>query len=331
MVGHSAVAFLALIAAVAAVPAEFDPIISRLDPEGLRYGYIRDDEGTPHLVDSWIKASDLRNMARYNPDTDNEYHLYTRSNPLISQPIVQGNSALLSASNFNPARRTVILIHGFLGNILSGFNTVLVPAFLMAGDFNIIVVDWGKGAHFGFNGISSGRSVGRFITWLNQASGASVNNYHILGYSVGAHQAGIVGRSLNGQASYITAMDPADRWIASQALRPSDSQYTEVIHTNIGNIGVEAPCGHVDFYPNGGIGMPGCSTTLCDHYRSYFYVGEAMATGGFTGIQCATLADAKSGSCNLPGRLPMGGVNPKTGSSGIYYVPTNGSPPFSQG
>nr|AFI64311.1 neutral lipase [Helicoverpa armigera] len=331
MVGHSAVAFLALIAAVAAVPAEFDPIISRLDPEGLRYGYIRDDEGTPHLVDSWIKASDLRNMARYNPDTDNEYHLYTRSNPLISQPIVQGNSALLSASNFNPAKRTVILIHGFLGNILSGFNTVLVPAFLMAGDFNIIVVDWGKGAHFGFNGISSGRSVGRFITWLNQASGASVNNYHILGYSVGAHQAGIVGRSLNGQASYITAMDPADRWIASQALRPSDSQYTEVIHTNIGNIGVEAPCGHVDFYSNGGIGMPGCSTALCDHYRSYFYVGEAMATGGFTGIQCATLADAKSGSCNLPGRLPMGGVNPKTGASGIYYVPTNGSSPFSQG
>ncbi|KAJ8706676.1 hypothetical protein PYW07_012754 [Mythimna separata] len=201
MVARSAVVLLALVAAVAAVPASLDPIISKLDPEGLRYGYLRDDEGTPHLVDSWIKASDLRNMARYNPDTDNEYHLYTRSNPLIRQ---------------------------------------------------------------------------------------------------------------------------------QQALKSNDAVYTEVIHTNIGNIGVEAPCGDVDFYPNGGINMPGCATAVCDHYRSYFYMGESLATGGFVGTQCASLEEAKAGTCSQAGRLNMGGILPKTGSTGIYYVRTNASPPFSQ-
>nr|ACD37363.1 pancreatic lipase 1 [Mamestra configurata] len=331
MAAQGVVVLLALVAAVSAVPAVLDPIITKLDPEGLRYGYLRDDEGIPHLVDSWIKASDLREMARYNPDTDNEYHLYTRSNPLVSQPIIQGNANLLAASNFNPAKRTIILIHGFLGNILSGFNTVLVPAFLLAGDVNVIIVDWGAGAHLGFNGIASGRSVGRFITWLNQASGANVNNYHILGYSVGAHQAGIVGRSLLGQASYITGMDPADRWLSSQALKADDAVYTEVIHTNIGNIGVEEPCGDVDFYPNGGINMPGCATAVCDHYRSYFYMGESLATGGFTGTQCASLEEAKAGNCSEEGTLKLGGFTPKTGSSGIYHVRTNPSPPFSQG
>ncbi|KAF9796884.1 hypothetical protein SFRURICE_009458 [Spodoptera frugiperda] len=330
MVALSVLVVSAIIAAVSAIPAAVDPVITKIDPEGLRYGYIRDDEGNPHLVDSWLKASDLRNMARYNPDVDNEYHLYTRSNPLVSQPLVQGNNALLAASHFDPSKRTIILIHGFLGNILSGFNTVLVPAFILAGDVNVIVVDWGAGAHLGFNGISSGRSVGRFIDWLNQASGANVENYHILGYSVGAHQAGIVGRSLLGRPSYLTAMDPADRWLASQAVRSDDAVYTEVIHTNIGNIGQEAPAGDVDFYPNGGIDMPGCATAVCDHYRSYFYMGESLATGGFTGIQCASVAEAKTGNCSGPATLPMGGLQPKTGSKGIYYVRTNGSPPFSQ-
>ncbi|XP_026747862.1 pancreatic lipase-related protein 2-like [Trichoplusia ni] len=322
---------LATIAAASALPAGLDPVIAKLDPEGLRYGYIRDDDGVPHLVDSWIKASDLARNARYNPDTDNEYHLYTRSNPLISQPIVEGNAQSLASSNFSPNKRTIILIHGFLGDILSGFNSVLVPAFLLAGDVNVIVVDWGAGAHWGLNGISSGRTVGRFIQWINTQTGASLNNYHVLGYSVGAHQAGIVGRTLLGQVGYITAMDPAARWLNSQAIQASDAVYTEVIHTNIGNIGMEQPRGDVDIYPNGGVNMPGCATALCDHYRSYFYVGESVATGGFTATQCNNLDEAKAQTCSGPDTIRMGGLLPKTGTKGIYSLSTNASPPFSQG
>ncbi|XP_075990016.1 pancreatic lipase-related protein 2-like [Anticarsia gemmatalis] len=328
MVGRI-VLLVAFVASVSALPA--DPVISKLNPEGLRYDYIRDNEGVPHLVDSWIKVSDLVREPRYNPDTDNEYHLFTRSNPLLSQPLVENNADVLRASNFDPSKKTAVLIHGFLGDVVSGFNTVLVPAYLLAGDVNVIMVDWGKGAHWGLNGISSGRSVGRVLRWIANTSGANLADFHILGYSVGAHQAGIAGRTLFGQVGYITAMDPADRWLTSQLFRADDAIYTEVIHTNAGNMGVTQPLGDVDFYPNGGSGMPGCLTALCDHYRSYFYMGESLRTGGFIGRQCATYNDALNGTCDLEGTLEMGGATPKTGQKGIYHLITNGSPPFARG
>lgn len=50
-------------------------------------------------------------------------------------------------------------------------------------------------------------------------------------------------------------------------LRASDSSYTEVIHTNAGLLGYLATLGHADFYPNGGVSMPGCGNQDCDHAR----------------------------------------------------------------
>lgn len=51
-------------------------------------------------------------------------------------------------------------------------------------------------------------------------------------------------------------------------------------------------------------------------------MGESLATGGFTGTECATLEDAKEGSCDLPGRLRMGGINPKNGYVDIRDEPS---------
>jgi hypothetical protein len=52
-------------------------VIRKLVPDGLRYNYAQTEDGI-QLVDSWVKVSDLVRSARYNPDTDNEYHLFTR-------------------------------------------------------------------------------------------------------------------------------------------------------------------------------------------------------------------------------------------------------------
>lgn len=57
-----------------ALPA--DPVIYKLDDD--RFQYIIDDEGITHLVDLWVKSSDLRETARFNPDAQNAYHLFTR-------------------------------------------------------------------------------------------------------------------------------------------------------------------------------------------------------------------------------------------------------------
>nr|XP_021194117.2 pancreatic triacylglycerol lipase [Helicoverpa armigera] len=330
------VALFCVLAAVSALP--HDPILRKLD-DGARYQYVQGPDGTPHLVDLWMKASDVAEAARYNPERQNVYHLFTRQNPTVSQPMLIGNEGLLGLNNYNPARRTVVLLHGWLADVTSDFNTVLVPAFLSAEDVNVIVVDWSAGAgtiNYAAavtNTVPSGESVANFIEWLNSVTGASPAMYHIIGHSLGAHQAGIIGRNVGGNIAYITALEAAlPGWITNDnTFRPSDGVYTEVIHTNAGVLGYMSTLGDADFYPNGGINMPGCNSQECDHARSYFYLAESLTSAGFTGRRCASFVTAMTGNCFLWGNLRMGGLVPKTGQSGIFYLETNASPPFSRG
>ncbi|XP_063836406.1 pancreatic triacylglycerol lipase-like [Ostrinia nubilalis] len=321
---------LCAIAAASALPAQ-DQVITRLVPDGPRFMYAEGEDGQSQLVDSWIKVSDLARMARYNPEQSNQYHLFTRSNPTVSQPLVIGNNLILQQSNFNPQRRTVVLIHGFLGSATAGSNAALVPAYLQGEDVNVIVFDWSAGSHWGPNGSLAGRAAALFFNWLNQMTGATASQYHIIGFSVGGHMAGIVARFMNGNVAYVTALDPASRWELDDLVGPNDSLYTEVIHTSAGVSGWGDPLGHTDFYPNGGRVMPGCLlNVICDHQRSYEYMAESVATAGFTNsIECRNRAEASIGACTLTRRLHMGGRIPKTGATGLYFLTTNRSRPFS--
>ncbi|XP_050556540.1 lipase member H-like [Spodoptera frugiperda] len=320
----------------AALP--YDPVLRKID-DGPRYQYVEGPDGTLHLEDLWVKASNLAEAAKYNPDRQNIYHLFTRQNPTVSQPMLIGNEGLLGLNNYNPARRTIILLHGWRADATTDFNSVLVPAFLSAEDVNVIVVDWSAGAgsiNYATavaNTLPSGESVARFIDWLNTVTGAVPSMYHIVGHSIGAHKAGIVGRNLGGRIAYITALEAAlPGWVThGDKFRSDDGVYTEVIHTNAGLLGYVTPLGDVDFYPNGGIDMPGCNSQECDHARSYFYLAESLTTGGFTGRRCASYLTAMTGNCFLLGNLRMGGLVPKTGQSGIYWLETRSSPPFSRG
>jgi pancreatic triacylglycerol lipase len=111
-------------------------------------------------------------------------------------------------------------------------------------------------------------------------------------------------------------LDPAlIGWINNiERFQPNDGIYTEVIHTNYGIYGYLGDLAQVDFYPNGGISMPGCDSNDCDHSRSFYYFAESITSGGFTGRECLNYFAAVAGVCNdLPGRLQMGGLVPKTG------------------
>lgn len=83
-------------------------------------------------------------------------------------------------------------------------------AYLAAEDVNVIVVDWSIGSsstnsnRLVLNTVSSGGAVANFIEWLNEASGSTLDQYHIIGHGLGGHQAAIVSRNLNSRVAYVT-------------------------------------------------------------------------------------------------------------------------------
>ncbi|KAH9627749.1 hypothetical protein HF086_017292 [Spodoptera exigua] len=381
----------------------YDPVLRKID-DGPRYQHIEGPDGTLHLEDLWVKASDLAEAARYNPDRQNVYHLYTRLNPTVSQPMLIGNEGLLGLNNYNPARRTIILLHGWRADATSDFNRVLVPGESVArfidwlntvtgavpsmyhivghsigahkaaleaafpgwithsekfrstdGAYTEVIhtnagvlgyitplghVDFYPNGGVGMPGCDSqecdharykrsetkqsnrlrihhrkssdnvlmdlwtrasdldeastynpeemntyhlftsnsndsdlkdlashlsAHAVAKFLAWLNNVSGSRLEDYHIIGHGLGAHQAGIVGRLLGGWVGYITAFPG---WVTNEdRFKPTDGMYTEAIHTNAGLLGYLSPVADVDFYPNGGIDMPGCYSQECDHNR----------------------------------------------------------------
>ncbi|XP_052748419.1 lipase member I-like isoform X2 [Galleria mellonella] len=314
-----------------------DNVISKFGNQ-LRFQHVPNDEGGATLTDNWLKVADLIPSA-YLPTRDNQFHLFTRDNPTVSQPLLLYNGALLLNSNFNASRRTVILIHGHGGSALSNFNLVLIPSYLAAADVNVILVDWSRGANSNtvlslVNIALSARNVKNFIEFVTSTTGQSLADVSLVGVGLGGLQAGLIGRRLRRQVGYIAALDPT-YWSAVHELLPqfraNDGVYTEVIHTNVGNRGYIKPMGQVDIYPNGGINMPGCGRDdACDQERAYYYWAEALTSGGFTARQCTDYEEALLQECQ-GATLTLGGIEPKTGASGIYSLQTNPSPPFSQG
>ncbi|CAH2987826.1 unnamed protein product [Chilo suppressalis] len=325
------------LAVVAALPT--DPVIRKLD-QNLRYQYAEKPDGSLQLVDLWMKVSDFSEVSRFSPDIHNVYHLFTRANPSVSQPLLVGNDGLLGSTNYDPSKRCIILIHGWLDGATSDFNMVLVPAFLAAEDVNVIVVDWSAGggtinyATAVANTVPSGESVARFINWLNRVTGTTPEMFHLVGFSLGAHQVGVVGRNVGGAITYITGLDPAGPgWMTNDnRFRENDGVYTEIIHTNAGIAGFLATLGHTDFYPNGGVNMPGCGMLSdCSHARAIFYFAESIRGGVFRSRRCVSYVTAMASSCVLPSSVQMGGLRPKIGTTGIFSVETNEAPPFAKG
>ncbi|XP_037298371.1 lipase member H-like [Manduca sexta] len=319
--------------AIATARASQDAVLARLDP-GPRYQYVSGENGI-ELQDLWLKSRDIEEAGYYDPDYHNGYHLFTRSNPSTSQPLPRGYKDTLAKSYYDPRKRTIVLVHGWQNTPTSQFHVVLIPAFLEAEDVNVIMTDWSVGAAGNYlpallNCIRSGESVAKYLQWLVEESGGDLSRFHLVGHSLGGHQVGIIGRNLGGVVPYITSLDPAlPGWITNpNRFKADDGLYTEVMHTNAGVSGFLTALGHVDFYPNGGVNMPGCADRSCSHHRCNYYLAESLK-GRFLGSQCDNLASALIGDCD--GRtLNMGGLTPKPEYTGLYHVETNAYSPFSK-
>lgn len=73
----------------------------------------------------------------FNAEREVYFMLHTRKNPTGGQ-ILKDDSEVLQQSNFNASLETRILIHGWLNDHTSEFNTKVRDAYLQNGDFNVV-------------------------------------------------------------------------------------------------------------------------------------------------------------------------------------------------
>ena len=87
----------------------------------------------------------------------------------------------------------------------------MLSAFLEDDDVNVIIFEWSELANRNYltakyGVVTLGQGLGVFIEWL-VSLGASYNNIHLVGFSLGAHIAGNAGRSTKSHIRRITGID----------------------------------------------------------------------------------------------------------------------------
>ncbi|XP_067158164.1 lipase member H isoform X3 [Apteryx mantelli] len=172
--------------------------------------------------------------------------LYTRQNPNCAEQLNSTASKYLDIT-----KKTTFIIHGYR---LTGSPPLWIPdlvhLLLSAEDTNIILVDWNRGATtlIYSNASRNCKKVAEILKKLIDEmliAGASLDSFHMIGVSLGAHISGFVGQMYEGKLGRITGLG-----------------YREAL-------------GHIDFYPNSGTDQPGCPQTIFSGYyaskwKSYF-------------------------------------------------------------
>ncbi|XP_068089784.1 lipoprotein lipase [Hyperolius riggenbachi] len=196
------------------------------------------------------------------PDEDNCY-------------LIPGQEHTIEECHFNQTYKTFVVIHGWT---VTGMYESWVPKLVNAlytrePNSNVVVVDWLSRAqqHYPISAAYTqlvGQDVASFIDWMEEVLNYPVDSIHILGYSLGAHAAGVAGSLTKNKVNRITGLDPAGPSFeyaeTSITLSPDDAAFVDVVHTySVGtpdrSIGIQRPVGHIDIYPNGGNFQPGCS------------------------------------------------------------------------
>jgi pimeloyl-ACP methyl ester carboxylesterase len=91
--------------------------------------------------------------------------------------------------------------------------TIFLPAYLARGNYNIIGVDWSVLAAApnyiaaALNTRPTGAHIAELIDFLVTQTGAKMEDFHLIGHSLGGHVAGFAGKSINaGNVGRITGL-----------------------------------------------------------------------------------------------------------------------------
>ncbi|XP_060943137.1 inactive pancreatic lipase-related protein 1-like [Limanda limanda] len=292
--------------------------------------------------------------------------LFTKKNRYF-QEIKQDKT--IHASNYNKLTKTRFIIPGYLTAEDETWPQATCKEMVKWESVNCVAVEWTSGvktkyAQAANNARVVAAQVASMINFLMVNYRQKADKFHIIGHSLGAHAAGDAGSRTPGLAR-ITGLDPTEPYFqdtdASVRLDTTDAAFVDVIHTdglpfqsNLG-LGMSQAVGHIDFYPNGGELMPGCSANKgkpgdldaiwegtkkfdgCNHVRAYQYYTESMIKPqGFVGYPCPNKDSFAEGKC-FPcgdGNCPLMGHDADrfTGTDGVsktnYFLSTGGSEPF---
>ncbi|KAL5016127.1 hypothetical protein ScPMuIL_005716 [Solemya velum] len=306
-------------------------------------------------------------LPRSPQQLDVRFRFYNRNNRNTSTLLDVDNGGTITASGFDPQKKTKFVIHGFIDGGQSLWMLRMKDELLIHGDYNVILVDWGKGSKLPYTQATAntrvvGALTAKLIKQLQTALRLRPEDVHLIGHSLGAHICGYAGERVQ-SLGRITGMDPAEPYFQytdrTVRLDPTDALFVDVIHTNGESMlnlgyGMLQPCGHVDYFPNGGQVQPGCSSgqindldqglyegmkwvVACNHLRSYDYFTESINSAcPFAGYKCETYDRMKAGACvpcsgSSCGYMGMHAdrVKPPSGTSLVkYYLLTGDARPY---
>uniref|UniRef100_A0A2S2R8G8 Lipase member H-B n=1 Tax=Sipha flava TaxID=143950 RepID=A0A2S2R8G8_9HEMI len=295
----------------------------------------------PLLPGPETRAPSVRVRGRTPPDVLVTPVSVDRAHNHTGLELVVGDPGTLTSSDFDGSKPTKILIHGWLGDAVDYESVcmMLKAEYLESGNYNVVCVDWAVLA-IDLPYITArlrcriiGNCVADLVSMLVDNSAQTVDDIHIIGFSMGAHIAGYVGKRFDGRLQRITGLDPARPLffsrMPSERLNENDATFVDVVHTTSFLLGEHKPIGKIDFYPNGGYTrQPGCRGIyffgeVCSHYKSYEYYARSIQSEGdesFKAVRCEQWEDYKKSTCKDYDDFTYMGEYASSNFSGNYYL-----------
>uniref|UniRef100_A0A336LTX6 CSON000474 protein n=1 Tax=Culicoides sonorensis TaxID=179676 RepID=A0A336LTX6_CULSO len=268
-----------------------------------------------------------------------KFPIFNKNNRNNPQLVDLNDPDKIKNYRINKNAKLFVVTHGYLESgdrpwIMNMVNELL----RREKDSSVIVIDWRGGSSPPYAKAASNiRLVGAMAAHVvhliyEEYHLTNLKNVHFIGHSLGAHLSGYAGYHLKHDFGLnlgrITGLDPAEPYFSQTdpivRLDRTDAEYVDVIHTDAkpfvssGGLGLAEPCGHVDFYPNGGHTQPGCNQRVeqfieeresffwgvqtylgCDHVRSYELFTESINKNDKPpyAITCENYEKYLSGEC----------------------------------
>ncbi|XP_073830212.1 phospholipase A1-like [Musca autumnalis] len=246
---------------------------------------------------------------------------------------------LMEFPEFDLTKKTIVFVTGWLVGLDQDYIDAMAKAYHCRGGNNFLVFN--AGGYLSTLYIRSASNIvklGEFIAIGLARLAIRAENIHLIGHSLGAHIVGSAGRyyeKLSGEKiSRITGLDPARPCFVQPSVFPrlqrSDAIFTDIIHTNPTDLGLEESIGHADFYVGGlDVLKPGCTTLaiLCSHELAIDYFMETVREGSnILGNRCRNFDELFNKACSGPAAVMGYGATDKL--KGIFYTPVSAVAPY---